>query len=208
MGASATITDSGTIKFTDATASAKTFAGGGKTYNNVWFSGAGTGIYNVTGANTFTGYFKTDASRDVRFTAATTTTAATWDFGISTIIGSITAASHTLAKSGGGRVQSNYLSVSRSTATPGSTFYAANSINGGNNSGWVFGAFLDCDAGAFAMSGQDAGLFAGRYLYCGPGAYVITGGNTNLWSSAGFYGVSFVEDFVNTSPVDYPIVIV
>ena len=54
-------------------------------------------------------------------------------------IGSITAASHTWAKSGGGQISSDYLSISYSTATPASTWYAgANSTNGGNNSGWNF----------------------------------------------------------------------
>ena len=54
-------------------------------------------------------------------------------------IGSITAASHTWAKSGGGQISADYLSISYSTATPSSTWYAgANSTNGGNNSGWNF----------------------------------------------------------------------
>jgi len=56
-------------------------------------------------------------------------------------IGSITASSHTWAKSGGGTISSDYLSISRSTATPGSTWYAgANSTDGLNNSGWLFSA--------------------------------------------------------------------
>jgi hypothetical protein len=55
-------------------------------------------------------------------------------------IDSVTAASHTLSKASG-TVSSDYLSISRSTATGGASWYAgANSTNGGNNSGWVFTA--------------------------------------------------------------------
>jgi hypothetical protein len=58
-------------------------------------------------------------------------------------IGSITAASHTWTKSGGGLIDVNYLSISRSTATPGSTWYAnTTSTDGGNNSGWTFSAVV------------------------------------------------------------------
>lgn len=55
----------------------------------------------------------------------------------------ITAASHALVASGG-RICSDYLSISRSDASPASTWYAgANSTDGLNNSGWVFEACPD-----------------------------------------------------------------
>jgi len=55
-------------------------------------------------------------------------------------IGSLTASSHTWDKVGGGTIVRDYLSISRSTATPATTWYAgANSTDGGNNSGWTFG---------------------------------------------------------------------
>jgi hypothetical protein len=45
----------------------------------------------------------------------------------------------TLAKSGGGIVGSNFLSISNSTASPSNTWYAgANSTDGGGNTGWIF----------------------------------------------------------------------
>lgn len=54
-------------------------------------------------------------------------------------IDSITTANHTWAKSGGGSISSDYLSISNSTGTPSSTWYAgANSTNGASNSGWIF----------------------------------------------------------------------
>lgn len=49
-----TITPStSTIKLTDATSADKTFDGGSKTYNNIWFTGAGTGAFIIQGSNTF-----------------------------------------------------------------------------------------------------------------------------------------------------------
>lgn len=127
----------GTIKLTDATSGLKSFAGGGNTYNIIWLSGNGTGVYQFTGSNTFT-QFKMDVSRSVQFTAGTTTTATDWQLGDGTSISSITAASHTLIKSGGGRVIARSATVSRSAATPANTFFAPSGTDGGNNSGWTF----------------------------------------------------------------------
>jgi hypothetical protein len=44
-----------------------------------------------------------------------------------------------LTKSGGGTVLCDYMSISKSTATPANTWYATNSTNGGTNTGWTFG---------------------------------------------------------------------
>jgi hypothetical protein len=47
---------------------------------------------------------------------------------------------HNLAKTGGGVIVTDYMSITGSSATPSSTWYAgANSTNGGSNSGWIFG---------------------------------------------------------------------
>ena len=168
-----------TLKFTDASATAKTFAGGGKTYNNVWFNNAGSGTFDITGSNTFN-QFKVDAGRSVRFTAATTTTAADFDIGAGCTIGSITAASHTLAKTGGGSVLVSGATISRSTATPASTFYAEASTNGGNNSGWTFGPRIVATAGSITITGQQATLGYQRVLGVTPGAITITGGTARF----------------------------
>jgi hypothetical protein len=54
-------------------------------------------------------------------------------------IGSLTAANHTLAKSGaGGRIVVRNASINRSSATPAITFYAPGDLNQGNNTGWIF----------------------------------------------------------------------
>jgi hypothetical protein len=132
-----------TVKVTDASATTKTFAGGSKTYNNIWLSGAGTGAFNFTGSNTFNDFKADTPPHTILFTAGTTTTVSSWNVrgtaGNLMMIGSVTAASHTLVKISGGTFSSDYVSVSYSDATPGATWYAgSNSTNGGNNSGWIF----------------------------------------------------------------------
>jgi hypothetical protein len=53
--------ETSTIKFTDTSANTKYFYGAGKTYNNIWFTGTGSGQYNIIGENTFND-FKDDNS--------------------------------------------------------------------------------------------------------------------------------------------------
>jgi hypothetical protein len=134
----------GTISMTAPTA--KTFIGGGSTFNCTLNQG-GAGALSITGSNTFsniTNTRKSASATSILFTAGTTSTFTDWNAsGESTrllTIGSVTAASHTLSKASG-TVSSDYLSISQSTATGGAGWYAgANSTDGGNNSGWVFTA--------------------------------------------------------------------
>ena len=127
-------------------ATAKTFVGGGSTFNCTLNQG-GAGALTITGANTFsniTNTYKSTGATSILFTAGTTSTFTDWNAsGESTrllTIGSVTAASHTLSKASG-TVSSDFLSISRSTATGGASWYAgANSTDGGNNSGWIFTA--------------------------------------------------------------------
>ena len=141
-------TGTGTISLTGQTA--KTFVGGGSTFNCTINQG-GTGLFagdlRITGSNTFsniTNTHKNINTASILFTAGTTNTFTNWNAsGESTrllTIGSVTAASHTLSKASG-TVSSDFLSISRSTATGGAGWYAgANSTDGGNNSGWIFTA--------------------------------------------------------------------
>jgi hypothetical protein len=138
----------GTFKVSDASSSVKTFIGSGKTWGTLWWAvGTGTGNCDLTGSNTFAGIQDTGtAAHSLRFTAGTTTTITsttfpTGDASHTITIASITAAGHTLTLSGGGTVSCDYMSISRSTASPGTTWYAGtHSTDGGNNSGWVFTA--------------------------------------------------------------------
>jgi hypothetical protein len=136
----------GTISMTGA--SAKTFVGGtGSTTYNCTLNQGGAGALTITGSNTFlniTNTRKSVSATSILFTAGTTSTFTDWNAsGESTrllTIGSVTAASHTLSKASG-TVSSDFLSISRSTATGGAGWYAgANSTDGGNNSGWIFTA--------------------------------------------------------------------
>jgi hypothetical protein len=134
-------TGTGTISMTAATA--KTFVGGGSTFNCTLNQG-GAGDLTITGSNTFSNITNTVQPASILFTAGTTSTFT--DFSLSgtsgnlITIGSVTAASHTLSKASG-TVSADFLSISRSTATGGAGWYAgANSTDGGNNSGWIFTA--------------------------------------------------------------------
>lgn len=133
-----------TIKLTNNSASSKTFAGGGETYNNYWNATAGAGVTIMTGSNTFND-LKIDAARTQQFTAATTTTVttftATGTAGNLITITSPTSAQHTLTKSGGGTITCDYLNLSYSNATPGSTWTAGNhSVIGASVTGWILPA--------------------------------------------------------------------
>jgi hypothetical protein len=134
-------TGTGMISMTSA--SAKTFVGGGSTFNCTLNQG-GAGALTITGSNTFSNITNTTQPASVLFTAATTSTFTNFNLsgtsGNLITIGSVTAASHTLSKASG-TVSSDFLSISRSTATGGAGWYAgSNSTDGGNNSGWIFTA--------------------------------------------------------------------
>lgn len=132
-----------TIKIIDATSQTKTFSGGGETFNNVWCTGAGTWSFNFIGSNTFNDFKVDTPPHTINFTAWTTTTVTTFTVtgtaGNLMTIGSITAATHTLTKAGGGTISGDYFSISNSTATPATTWYAGtHSTDWGNNSWWSF----------------------------------------------------------------------
>lgn len=134
-----------TIKITDASASAKTFTGGGSTFYNLWITGAGSGTYIISDGNTFNN-FKDDNSvaHTVQFTATTTTTVATWT--VAGSAGKLITMQSTLGNSAwtlscpSGYVLSDYLSLQDSAATGGALFYpGTHSTSVSGNSGWRFG---------------------------------------------------------------------
>jgi len=135
-------TGTGTISMTAS--SAKTFVGGGSTFNCTLNQG-GAGALTITGSNTFsniTNTYKSTGATSILFTAGTTNTFTDWNASGETTrlltIGSVTAATHTLSKSSG-TVSANFLSISKSIATGGATWYAgADSTDGGGNAGWIF----------------------------------------------------------------------
>lgn len=184
-----TTAGTGTGKISMTAATAKTFVGGGSTYNCT-LSNDGAGALTITGSNTFTTLANGVQPTTFTFTAGTTTTATNFNVkgtaGNLVTIGSATAANHTLSQASG-VVASDYLSISRSTATGGASWYAgANSTNGGNNSGWIFAAaaYSIIAAGStFSYTGNNANLIytsAGAYTIAADGGtYSYSGNNAN-----------------------------
>lgn len=135
---------SSTIKFTDTSASAKTFDGGGLTYGTVWLSVVSSGKLTIGGDNTYT-LFKCDARPNtLEFSSGQTHTFGGFEVngtaGNLVVVRTETAASTTFSKASG-TVSCDYLNLSYNDATGGASWYAgANSTNGGNNTGWTFTA--------------------------------------------------------------------
>lgn len=127
-----------TISMTSA--SAKTFNGGGLTYYNLNQGGAGT--LTISGSNTFNDITNTVQPSTVTFTAGTTQTVS--NFSLSgtaaskiTINSSIPGTQFNLSKSSGTVTVQNF-SIQDSNATGGAGWYAFNSTNLGNTTGWNF----------------------------------------------------------------------
>lgn len=134
-----------TIVLSNTSATARTFTGGGKIYNNLEIGGAtGTSTLTFSDGNTFNQISSTKTvAHTIRFTSGTTTTVTTWSVngtaGNVVTIDSTTAGSRaTLAKAGGGTVTVDYASIKDNTASPTSTWFANNSTDAGNNLNWIF----------------------------------------------------------------------
>jgi hypothetical protein len=146
--------DTSTIVLSDTSTTARTFAGGGKTYNNLTIGGlTGTSVLTLSGSNTFNTIASTKTvAHTITFTAGTTTTVSDWTAkgtlgNILTINSSTPGSQATLNKAGPSIVSElNYLSIRDSNATP--IWYAGdNSTDVSNNTGWVFATY-------FASSGN------------------------------------------------------
>lgn len=123
---------------------APVFTGGGKTYNNVTFSG--TGVGEIRSANTFANLTVSTPGAGLILPSATTTTV-TGALTISGTSGSLvtitakTAASAATISIATGTVSEDFVSLQDSTATGGAAFYAgAHSTSVSNNTGWTFTA--------------------------------------------------------------------
>lgn len=133
----------GTISMTSA--SAKTFVGGSSTqWVNATLRQAGAGALTITGSNTFYDITNTVTPCSIVFQASTTTTFSN-GFNLNgtsgnlvTITSSTAGTQATLSKTSG-TVSCNYLALKDSNATGGANWYAGpNSVNNGNDAGWVF----------------------------------------------------------------------
>ncbi len=128
------------------------FLTGGLTYGTIVINVAAAN-FSFTGSATWTSItWHPTATTTFKFAAGSTTTITTTfdvdgNSGHLLTLDTLTGAStFTLTKSGGGTMcLTDYLTLTRSTGSPGSTWSAgANSTDGGSNSGWTFAA---CGAG-------------------------------------------------------------
>jgi hypothetical protein len=136
-------TSAGTISMINS--SAKTFVGGGSTFNCTLNQG-GAGALTISGANTFANIsntYKSTGATTITFPASTTTTVsaftASGEAGRVLTINS-TGLQATLSKASG-TVSVNYCSIFNSAAIGGATWEALttnNNTDGGGNTGWVF----------------------------------------------------------------------
>lgn len=153
-------TGTGIISMTAATA--KTFVGGGSTYNCTLNQG-GAGTLTITGANTFNDIANTNATASqITFPASTTTTVNAFTLSGSSgnlvsIRSSTPATQFTLSKSSG-TVNASFLDIQDSNATGGATWNASpanGNVDSGNNTGWLFGALYAVSIDE-AATGADA----------------------------------------------------
>jgi hypothetical protein len=171
MNASGTINPgTSTISLTDSSASAKTFAGAGKTYNNLTLAGgAGTGAYTLSGDNTFATFADTGTgAHTINFTASSTTTVTA--FTIESATSSVITMQSTsggsywnLVDTDGGTNQVRYVSLTDSCASgSGVTWdaytYSSDNTNGGHNCGWVFTASISVSGTANFNNGETVKL--------------------------------------------------
>jgi hypothetical protein len=132
--------NAGTSTISMTSASAKTFAGGGLTYYNL--NQGGAGALTISGSNTFNDITDTVQPSTVTFTAGTTQTVSNFSLAgtagnLVTINSATPGSQFTLSKSSG-QVAAQYLSIQDSNATGGANWYATNSTNVSNNTGWIF----------------------------------------------------------------------
>ncbi len=136
--------DTSTIKFTDSSATTKTFSHSSSNgpINILWFSGTGVGIFSPFSGGTF-GEFRVDAGLHVRFTSGQTYNVTTWTVsgtaGNLITIDALTPGSAATISKSSGKVCSDYLDLKDIHAGGGANWKAgANSVNNGNNTGWSF----------------------------------------------------------------------
>ena len=154
-------TGTGTISMTAATA--KTFVGGGSTYNCTLNQG-GAGTLTITGANTFNDITETvPTANQITFPASTTTTVNAFTLSGSSgnlvSIRSSTPGTRFTLSDASGTVSVSFLDIQDSNATGGATWQALTTngnVNSGNNLGWDFGGITYAVSVSETATGADA----------------------------------------------------
>jgi hypothetical protein len=130
-----------TIKFANASAADRSFKGGGKTYYNVWFSGAYTGTLDIQDSNTFNEFRSDYGEHVIQFAVSSTQTVNALTLG-GTSAGALTTLQSEIGtlpwnlSCPGGSIVCEWLILKDSHAAGGATFTATSSADGGGNSGW------------------------------------------------------------------------
>jgi hypothetical protein len=179
-----TTAGTGTGKISMTAATAKTFVGGGSTFNCT-LSNDGAGALTISGANTFTNIANGVQPTSFVFPISTTQTVTNWNVSgtagnLVTITSGTAGTAATLSKASG-TVSSNYLSLKDSTATGGATWYAgANSTNVSGNLGWIFTSApaaysITANNGFYALTGRNVTITRGFLLSPQNGSYAFTG---------------------------------
>ena len=111
------------------------FYGGGVDYNGATVNLTGA-TSTITGNNTFAALNFTRSGVQTITATGTTQTVGSMSRDTGTAVKTLVGGTYT--KTGGGSIDLRYMSISGTTATPSNTFFAADSTNGGNNTGWTF----------------------------------------------------------------------
>ena len=145
-GTGVTITPgTSTITMYPVTASS-TFAGGGLTYATLTANVGPSFSLIITGSNTFDSLLVSASTAYLTLAAGSTQTVTNFDLsggsgGSYAYLNSTSAGGTATLSKASGTITQDWLYMQDSTATGGATWNAgSNSVNSGNNSGWIFGA--------------------------------------------------------------------
>lgn len=137
------LTITGTANLEFSSASAKTFKGGSLSWGRYWNTGAGA--LTITGSNTFSGSCEMQVAPSSLILTAGTTQTYNGSFYVTGTLGNLiniqsssAGSAATISKPAGGVVSVAYANIKDIIATGGATWLATNSIDSGNNTGWIF----------------------------------------------------------------------
>jgi len=134
---------SSTIIISNATATSKTFKGGGETYGTVTFSGDNITIADSNTYNTFN-VNNAGLANGLILTAGSTQTITNFTtngYALNLAILKSSAASLATLTTGSAQISEDYMNLTWVQPTQADTWYAgANSTDGGNNGNWIFTA--------------------------------------------------------------------
>lgn len=176
-GTGLTLTPStSTIKINDASASAKTFNGGSKTYYNLWLTGAGTGSFTINGSNTFNDLTLDTPPHTLQFEGGSSITVGTASFSGTALAGNNTLRSTTASAwdiNCVGGIAASHIALQNSHAH-GGDFTVTSGFDGGGNLTWVF-----------VRSASAAIYFDSAYQYNGSAISIVSGLNWLIGETLG-----------------------